>query len=247
MTTSIRQQAADDPMQAAMIAPEQDRHYFGIATVDSWFCVLAKGQGKRPWDASHDSIADRRIAIKLSIECDKRDGGRYSIDQETLNFEKTWVSFTLPSLQKLGVSDLRTLNGAAVHVKRTSTGETYTNKQSEVKTKSAIIFLEIFPDTEAATAAQEAFYGGKSNGSYAGMPEATLPDPTQPQMSPEQQFALNSLPALWKASGQDKAKFEQLITQNPLISKHYPFSHPHVQGLISGTLDDLFEDKDLPF
>lgn len=231
-----------DPYTAALEQPVQERHFFGVATVDSYFCVLQKGVGKRLWDQTSDPISDRRIAIKLSIECAKRENGTYTVDQECLNFERAWVDYTLPSLHELGVTDLRTLNGRAVHGKRVATGEKYTNKNGEQKEKSAIVLLELFDDTESCSAAQTVFYGERSSEKFS-MPQADVPLPPS-SMSPEQQFALNSLPALWKASGHNAEKFTDLIGQNPLISKYYPSTHPHVQALINATIAD---DQDLPF
>lgn len=232
-----------DPYTAAMTAPDQERHYFGIATVDSWFCILEKGVGKRLWDATRDAVSDRRIAIKLSIECAKRDGGTYSVDQEALNFEPIWVRYTLPSLQKLGVTDLRALNGQSCHIKRVATGERYTNKQNEQKDKNAIVFIELFENTEACSAAQEAFYGGRSNGGgKAGVEEVDVPEPPKPAMPPEQQFALNSLPALWKASNHNAEAFTKLINDNPMIRKWYPADHPHVKALMGAYIDAPADD-----
>lgn len=243
-----------DPYTAAMTAPEQERHYFGlVTTVDSYFCVLQKGAGKRLWDPTRDAASDRRIAIKLSVECAKKDGGTYTVDQDCLNFERAWTGYTLPSLQKLGISDLRALNGRPCHIKRVATGERYTNKSGEQKEKSAIVFIELFEDTESCSAAQEAFYSGRHGPGVAGIEEVDLPNPPKPAMPPEQEFALNSLPALWKASGFDAAKFTKLIDDNPLIKRWYPADHPHVQALIAGTIDDQDDrkqamvDDDLPF
>lgn len=238
-----------DPYTAAMTAPDQERHYFGlVTTIDSYFCVLQKGAGKRLWDHTRDAESDRRIAIKLSVECAKKDGGTYTVDQETLNFERAWVGFTLPSLQKLGVSDLRALNGRPCHIKRVATGERYTNKSGEQKEKSAVIFLELFDDAEACGAAQEAFYGERKAEKFS-MPEADVPDPAKPSMPPEQQFALNSLPALWKASGHNPEAFTKLINDNPMIKRWYPATHPHVKALMAGTIEDVADPgaDDLPF
>lgn len=244
----------DDPMAAAMNAKKEplDRTYFGeVITVDSWFCVLQKGVGKRPWDGTHDDVKDRRIAIKLEIQPLK---GQYTISQECLTFEAEWLSHTMPSLQKLQ-ADLHTLRGKFASVKRVPTGENYKNKSGEIKEKTAIEFVAVYGSQDACQDAADTFFasrggsnGGSGNG--RGVETETLPEPpSRPSLPPEQEFALKSLPALWKASGNDKAKFTDLILQNPLINKYYPLEHPHVQGLISGTLDDLFAERDpnLPF
>jgi hypothetical protein len=235
-----------DPYTAAMTAPEQERHYFGlVTTVDSYFCVLQKGTGKRVWDPTRDAASDRRIAIKLSVECAKRDGGAYTVDQDCLNFERAWIGYTLPSLQKLGLSDLRALKGKSCHIKRISTGEHYTNQKGEQKEKSAIVFIELFEDAAACNAASETFYGDRRG--KAGVEEADVPEPPKSAMPPEQQFALNSLPALWKASGHNAEAFTKLINDNPMIKRWYPATHPHVRALIAGTIEEAPADDDLPF
>lgn len=239
MTTGAYQ-TADDPMTAAMNAKKEplERTYFGeVITVDSWFCVLQKGVGKRLWDSTRDDVKDRRIVIKLEIQPLK---GEYTISQEALSFESTWLEHTMLSLQKLQV-DLHTLRGKFASVKRVPTGEQYKNKAGDLKDRTALEFVAVYDTLEACVAAADAFFATRSGGSGAGrgVEEETLPDPRS-AMSPEQQFALNSLPALWKASGNDKEKFAQMLLENPLISRHYPFTHPHVQGLIGGDVDDLF-------
>lgn len=235
--------ATIDPMAAAMSATEEprERTYFGeIVTADAWFVVLEKGVGKRLWDASRDEVGQRRTAIKIEIDPLR---GEYLIAQECLHFEKAWLGTTLPSLHALG-AELGKLKGQFCQVKRVSTGETYVNKQGETKEKTGLQFIAIYPDAEACVRAADDFYAQRGNGKAA---ESEAP--ADLNLPPEQAFALRSLPALWKASGNDAAKFQQLIEQNPLISKHYPWTHPHVQGLVRGDADDLFPEKGstLPF
>lgn len=231
-----------DPMAAAMSATDEprDRTYFGeIVTADAWFVVLEKGVGKRLWDASRDDVNTRRTAIKIEIDPLR---GEYLITQECLHFEQTWLKCTLPSLRALG-ADLGSLKGQFCQVKRVSTGETYVNKQGETKEKTGIVFIALYPDAESCVRAADEFYAHR--GSTAnGTPAESTPET---DLSPEQAFALRSLPALWKASGSDPAKFKTLIDQNPLISKYYPWNHPHVQGLVRGDTSDLFPEADIPF
>lgn len=236
----------DDPMAAAMNATKEplDRTYFGeVITVDSWFCVLEKGVGKRPWDAAHDDVKSRRVVIKLEIQPLR---GQYTIAQEVLTFEAEWLDHTMPSLQKLQV-DLHDLRGKFAAVKRTPTGAQYKNKAGETKDRTALEFVAIYDTKLACEDAATLFFNERGGGStaptqpYQGMPSADLPS----DITPEQQFALNALPALWKASGNDATKFGKLLSENPLISRYYPASHPQVQALINGTSDD--QDDSLPF
>lgn len=240
--------APADPMTAAMDATKRpiDRTYFGeVVTVDAWFCVLEKGVGKRPWDSTRDGIDQRRTVIKLGIQPLR---GQYLIEQECLHFEPEWIDHTMPSLKQVGV-DLRALKGKYCQVRREPTGRQYQNKQGETRDRTAIVFQQLFGTRDACQAAADAFFAQRGIGQSAplngatGMPQADLPQDLG--MPPEQQFALNSLPALLKASGNDTAKFVELIRQNPLINKYYPPEHPHVRALINASAPDA--DDGLPF
>lgn len=233
-----------DPMQAAMTATKEplERTYFGeIVTVDCWFAVLQKGVGKVPFDPTRHDAGQRRTVIKIEIQPLK---GEFLITQECLHFEAEWLNCTLPSLQKLGI-DLAALKGRYVQAKRMPTGATYTNKNNETKDKTGLVFERVFADGADCVKAADEFFG--SRGQRGKVEEAKLPEDLG--LPPEQAFALKSLPALWKASGNDADKFKTLIESNPMISKYYPWSHTAVQGLISGNLDDLFPERNpnLPF
>lgn len=240
-----------DPMQAAMTATQEprERTYFGeVVTVDAWFCVLEKGVGKRPFDPTRDDIGMRRTVIKLEIDPLK---GEFLISQEVLHFETEWLNHTLPSLKGLGV-ELGQIKGKYVQVKRVPTGETYVNKQdNKTKDKTALVFERIFDVPADCIQAAEQFFASRgqssaapaTNGSTVGHAEL----PTDLGLPPEQAFALRSLPALWKASENNPEQFKALIESNPMINKHYPWSHDQVQALVKGVIDTTESNDDLPF
>lgn len=213
-------------MAAAMGATEEpkERTYFGeIVTADAWFVILQKGVGKRIFDPTRDPVEQRRTAIKIEIDPLK---GDFMVTQECVHFATEWLNCTLPSLKKLGV-ELSGLKGKYCQAKRVPTGETYTNKQGEVKDKTGLVILEIYPDGQACVQAAEAFFGSKQ-------------EATEEPGNPEKDFALKSLPALWKASNRNKDHFRTMIEQNPLIAKHYPWGSNVVQALVNDDPDDLF-------
>lgn len=225
-----------DPFDAAMnpSEPNQDRTYFGeIIVVDPWFCVLEKGVGKRPFDPSRDDIGQRSTAIKLSVEVSKRDGGSYTLDQDTLDWSKEWKDFTLPSLRQLGI-DLRTLKGRWVQVKRQATGDTYKKKDTnEIKDKTALVFMAVYPDQETMKAAADTFYLPRNGDSSTPAPAAPAvaatpaPQPTTENFA-ERQFAEQVLGSLWKATGEDSAKFLEAIAKNPMLNKYFTPESPEV-------------------
>lgn len=239
-----------DPMQAAMTATKEplERTYFGeVVTVDCWFVVLERGTGKRPFDPTRDDPGMRRTAIKIEIQPLK---GEFLITQECVHFAAEWLNHTLPSLQKLGIQ-LADLKGRYVQAKRVPTGATYTNKQNEIKDKTGLVFERLFADGADCVQAADAFFAsrGQPGGSGGGAGKVVETDlPADLGLPPEQAFALKSLPALWKASGNDAEKFKALIDSNPMISKYYPSTHPQVQALIGGTIENADDEvEDLPF
>lgn len=214
----------DDPYAAAMnpVERQQERTYFGlVAIIDPWFCVLQKGVGKRPFDASQDDINQRSTAIKLSVEVEKRDGTTYTVDQDTLDWSKEWREFTLPSLRQLGITDLRTLKNTYVQIKRENTGEKYVNKSGEEKDKSAIVFIATYPSMEAMKIAADVFYTPRNG--------ATPATPAAPVDDGEYAFAVQTLAMLWKAVKEDEDKFLQAITNNPMLVKYFTAESPEVR------------------
>ena len=213
--------ATDDPYASAMEQQSQERVYFGeVSIVDVYHVTLEKGVGKRSFDPTRDPIDKRNTNIKMQIECAKRDGSTYTVDQETLDWAKEWQKFTLPSLRQNN-ADLRTLRGRYVQVKRVFTGEFYTNKAGDKKDRTAIVFERFFDSADACQAAADAFY------KRPGVAEPTAPaqsTPAAPQpdtSAQERAFAVQALPMLWQASGENKDQFLTLIAGNPMIAKHF--------------------------
>lgn len=219
----------DDPFSRAMNPQErqQERTYFGVvAIVDVWDCVLQKGVGKRPFDPTQDDINQRSTAIKLSIEVEKRDDTTYTIDQDTLDWSKEWLKFTLPSVRQLGI-DLRNLKNQYVQIKRENTGETYTNKSGEVKEKSAIVFIAVYPDQQTMKVAADAFYTPRG-GTAPSAATATPPD------DGEYGFAVQTLGMLWKAVKEDEDKFLHAIGNNPMLVKYFNANSDEVKKYTLG-------------
>ena len=140
MTATTTANPLDD-MVANPVQPRQDSIFFGqIVTVDGSAWKLVKGAGRQPFDEVHDDPKDKVRALKIEIECEKRDGSHYIVDtgrQPLLEIDKAWHRFTLPSLQKLGVP-LSQLKGKWVQVKRADTGETYVDQKGETKQRTAL-------------------------------------------------------------------------------------------------------------
>jgi hypothetical protein len=227
-----------DLLDAAMNPqePTRERHYFGEVTItDYWECILQKGIGKVLFDPTVHSLDQRCIAVKICVQPFEKD---WSVDQETLTFEKEWKNFTLPSLKQLGL-DLLSIRGKFVHIKRTPTGETYTNKQGETKDRTAIVFIEIFPNRETCRQAANTFFKERKSADANNTNPQSTAASAQAQPATDQaerEFAKSSLSMLWQVSGQNKDQFLNMIKSNTMIAKHFDETSPEVQAILSPEL-----------
>lgn len=249
---------ATNAFDAAMNPSErpQSADFFGeVVTVDPWFAILEKGAGKRPFDASRDDANRRVTIIKLSIECRKKDGSLFTIDQETAEFELAWSKITLGSLKRLGIH-LRDLRGELVHARRVPTGETYIKRDTgETKTKSGLEIVAVYQSYDEMDAAADVFFkqprannstASSGNAQWAGGIEVvdlpsprTHPMPTSlPAMDPMQKFALDSLPRLIEQAEGDQARLRDALKSTG-FDKWYPMTHPHLVALLNGTIDEF--------
>jgi hypothetical protein len=231
----------DAEMDAQLLNPpdqSQERTVFGqVTVVDRWFCVLERGVGKRLYDQTRDSLDQRRVAIKFQITAPKREGGTYTIDREMVDFSDEWKKFTLPSIQKLNIPILN-LRLAYVRLTLKPAG-TYTKSgTTEQKTKTAIVFEEIFADEATCFAASHAHFGTRSNGQDVPQATQAAQDSTQvtqagsqPENAAERAFAASTLPMLWSGCGQDRTKFLQILATSPVMNRYFNANSPEVTTL----------------
>lgn len=230
-----------DELDAQLLNPpdvSQERTIFGqVTVVDRWPCVLEKGVGKRPFDPTRDSLDQRRVAIKLQVTAPKREGGTYTVDREMVDFSDEWKKFTLPSIQKLNIP-IATLLNAHCRIKLMPAGSYTKSGTNEVKTKTAIVFEQLFADEATCRAAADAFFSrGNATGNVQGAPQvASSPAPAQsagaqPENAAERQFAASTLPMLWSGCGQDRNKFLATLAASPVMSRYFNEGSPEVQAL----------------
>lgn len=241
--------AYDEAMQP-VVDPSSSKAYFGqVVLVDAYACILQKGAGKVLFDANRHHADQKRIAIKLSVECRKRDGGTYTIDQDSINTGKEWREITQPSLLKLGQS-LRTLNGQYVQVKRVPTGETYISKPKigpdgatipgELREKTALSFVAIYASADEAATAERAFYTPRSErtGETAAPAPSAPQAPAQPAVAPAddeaRKQAASFLPMLWQMAAGDPSKFYKDLAANPVLSQYFDYESPEVEAITGG-------------
>lgn len=220
MTTAAE---IDDMVTNPSAAAQGDSAFFGeVVTLDYSAWKLVKGRGRVLFDPTYDDPGGRVRGIQLVIECQKRDGGTYQIDtgrDPLLEIDAAWRKHLLPSIKRLNVA-LSTLLGKFVQVKRVETGETYTNKAGETKTKTALELVAVYDSAEAMQAAREAKYGRGNRAASAGpaQPSAPAAPATVDKAALEK-----LLPALWAASSRNEAVFRTMFEANPTLKAAFTF------------------------
>lgn len=223
-------ESLDDMMSAG--ARTGPRHYFGQITVlDVWDCVLEKGRGKVPFDASYHPAERRNVAITIKVTCVKADGSTYDLDQSDLSSGDKG-KLTLSSLKKLGITgraQLTALAGQYVQARRVETGGKYQAKKASADGKiqpgdwiaeQALEFLALYTDTDACKAAETAFYTPRDAapvGDGRNVPQSIDAPAVDAQA---RALLLKSLPMLWTAAQQNPVTFAAMLAANGQYAQH---------------------------
>lgn len=217
---------SDDPYAVAMTTEENtNRVYFGQMTVDSWFCVLEKGTGRRQFDPNTDKVTDRRTCIQMFLQPVSVARFTDPIQRDMIaEFGKDWLKITRPSLAAVGL-DLRSVHGKWVEVEMVPYG-TYVNKAGEEKQLTAFRIVRVFASEEDANTAYLEYWKGdrpadNGNGKANGNGDV------------QREVAAKFLPALWKTAGGDPMRMAELIANNPVTSKYFDINSPEVLAVIS--------------
>lgn len=224
---------AYDPWAVASNPPviQFDNNFWGQVQLNVWACALVKGVGKEPYDPNkHDHPV---TAIDLAIlTLPEMDVKNTRITERNLIAEsKAWREITWESLRKLGITDLRSIQGKFAHVETVDTGETY-EKNGETKHKTEFKFIALF-DTEAACQADYLVYKGGKPGN--GTNSSTPPPPMNDEKNTVMQFLQVIVKNACKGQTDLNLVKNQIgvnIAQYPLVNKHFTVDSPEVAELI---------------
>lgn len=222
MTTATAPAYDVDELFNPPVVTDQPKAFFGeLTTIDIWECVLQTG-GKIPFDAGAHNPSQRRLAVKIALTCQKKDGGSYDVDQDDINTGSKW-RVTLESLKTLGITqraEIEAMRGKFAKAERVPTGKTYTAKSGakagQTVDELALVFLAIYDTAEACQAAEQAHYAPR-NGNGASVPAGR--NAPQAVTSAEiggglRETLLATLPKMWALCKQDYARFGKLIESN---------------------------------
>lgn len=214
------QQDYEDAMNAKI--PVFGDEVAGQVTVQVYPCVLQKGVGKVPFDATQHKESDKRTAVDMFLM--PLDGDK-CLERRMVAQSDEWVKIVLPSLKACGVLSLANLNAKYALVHFEPTGRKYTDKYGEEKMATTFKFLKVF-GTEAELRAAV-------NGGQPAPTVAPAPAPAQGGNGGNQQrdVALKFLPTMiktWCKDGLDPEKVRAGLAGNPIFSKHFTVDSPEV-------------------
>jgi hypothetical protein len=228
-----------DPWAAA-VNPEEATYssdVYGQMEMDVWFCVLQKGVGRVPFDPTVHTAGQRRTVVDVVIT----DISGYNYSRSFIAEIATdgWLKITLPSLQALGVTDLKGFNGTYVHAVMEAHGE-YTDRDGNKKQRTAPKILRTFPNLEACEAAAQGDQKVFATATATAAPPVNGNGHAPAGDDAERQVALQFLPAIVKTcvegNGVNSAKLDLALKSNPILARHFNLASPEVAQAMSQAL-----------
>lgn len=213
----------DDPLEAAEHVQPPTRTYFGQVRVQSWFCVLEKGIGKVPFDPQEHKPEQRRVAIRIEVTPLAETNLQFEVMRELIAESNAWTKIVLPSLVAIEVTP-RQLNERWVQVELVPTGRQWLDASGQQHEETMPKFVAVYPDQAACLAAWQANGGGAVTATPAAAPAPA-------GNGGERAAAAAFLSPLWQASGHDIATFMEMVSRNPILSKHFNQNSPEVMAV----------------
>ena len=227
------QVAINDPWDSAenpqFAAPE----YWGLCSVDMYFCILQKGTGKIRFEPGVHDVDKRRTAIDIVISPLPAMNATKNVERSMVAESKEWAGIVLPSLKALGISP-KELLGKYVHIRFKATGKTYKNSSGEIKDSTTIEFVKVF-NSEAECQADY-----QSNSKSTVTPTESGAQPAGVVGGKERETALQFLKVVVENAvrGQtDLNVIRNTVAANvagmPLVNKFFTVDSPETLALIA--------------
>lgn len=233
-------QTAQSPWDTVNNPPENVQEYFGEVTISAWWCMLASGFGKLPYDEKSidpktGEPPRKYTAIDLSIMPIAESNLTYEIKRQMLAEFGEWKDIVWPNLRSLGVLDAAALNGKFAQVEMVKTGREYQGQNGK-REATTFKFIQLFDTREECAAAYKMKHGGNGSVSEQQQP---LTD------NSEKTFALAFVdPLIGKVKQQaegDLGKMRELlakeIANQGMINKYFTVDSPEIVELMAKELE----------
>ena len=145
----------DDPFDAATNATLAPRSYYGEIRVEAYFCVLIKGTGKVPFDATQHKPEQRCTALDIELIPLSDQNVSFAVRRETIAESREWAGIIWPSLKALGLTNAREADGKWGKLSQVPSGRKYRNSAGEEKEATTFKFLALYPNEDAC---RKAYY-----------------------------------------------------------------------------------------
>lgn len=207
---------------------------FGEISIDAWFCVMKKGEQKRAWIEGTDDVADRNTTIDIIVHPLDEMNQKYHQERNLIARSNAWAKTTWPSLQKLGISNVREAKNKFCQVKLVPTGRKYPGKNGEMREETTFEFVALYNSKEECQAAYAATRRGDP---------AKVDSKPAGTVDPKRQNALKFAAAIVKNVSSETKDFNELtlrvaekIAGMPVVAEYFTIDSPEIVELIAQVL-----------
>lgn len=232
-----------DSINAPYVPPPLE--LWGMVEINAWACALVSGVGRVPYS---DPALKRYTAIDIFVQSLPEQGITKPKQQECnmLYESDEWNKITLASINALGITDVRTLNGKWARIEKVN-GKPYYEKVNgkyrkfdefgkpvEPKGYERIFkFIALYNNEDECRAAYFA-NGGKTVEASAQANQVINGEETDRMTAIAFMNALVPNACKGKANmGEAIIAVKAMIESNPIISKHFSENSPEVIDLIT--------------
>lgn len=219
----------DDPFVSAGSATLRPREYYGLLSVDAWYCKLVKGQGKVPWDKNVDSIDSRVTALTVELQPLAGSNLNFALKREMIAESVEWVKIMWPSLRACGVQSVKGANGLWVKLVQEPTGRKYRSSRTGMEQEATTFkVLAVYPNQAACEAAFSSSRGESIDDELADIdldgtgkrvvqPQATTPADDSRKRETARQFLL----AIARQKKGDLEAVKAAVATMPMITQAF--------------------------
>jgi hypothetical protein len=227
-----------DPWDDAASAEAPPLYYYGQISMDTWPCVLVKGQGKVPFDAEQHRVEDRRTAIELIITPLADQRASFTLQRSIIAQSPEWYRYIWPSLKALGLTNPKEAIDKWCKCEQVGTGRTYRNSAGEEREARTVKFLALY-DTEAEC--REAFHADTGRAHDDEGDDVTESHPATgggngTANDAQRQTARAFIETLAKQHKGDLAAIRKAVVNIPMITQHYPPESEDFAQVVTETL-----------
>jgi hypothetical protein len=222
-----------DPWEAAANASAPPATFYGQITIDTWPCVLVKGQGKVPFDPGQHRAEDRRTAIDITITPLAESRAQFVIQRSIIAQSPEWYRHIWPSLKALGLNNPKQAVDRWCKLEQVPTGRKYRNRQGEEREARTIKFLALYDSEDACRAAYLA-ERGRQPGDDDDIPD--VDDAPVVSDDRERQTARQFLETLAKQHHGDLTAIHAAVANIPLITAHYPIGSEELAQVVAAAI-----------